>query len=127
MSEAEEAAPQAASGPISRAALATAKKRYADGEKKLKAEDFAGALVDFKAANDIKAAPQTEYNMGICEDHLGHVQAAADWFDKFLAHVPDKMADKGDQVRKRLAEIKALPAKVHIDSNPPGASIAIDG
>jgi hypothetical protein len=125
--QAEDAAGQAAvSAPISKAVLATAKKRYADGEKKLKAEDYAGALVDFKAANDIKATPQAEYNMGTCEDHLGHVQAAADWFDKFLAHVPDKMADKGDQVRRRVAEIKAMPAKVHIESNPPGASVTVD-
>jgi tetratricopeptide (TPR) repeat protein len=116
----------AASATVSKAALASAKKHYGDGEKKLKAEDFAGALIEFKSANDIKATPQAEYNMGTCEDRLGHVQAAAEWYAKFLAHVPDKMTEKGDQVRKRVADIKALPGKVRIESNPPGASVTID-
>ena len=106
--------------------LAAAKKHYAEGEKKYKAGDFAGAETEFKAANDIKSAPPTERYIGLCEDNLGHLQTAVDWYDKFLAHVPDKMADKGDEIRKREGEIKALPGKVHIDSTPPGASITID-
>jgi hypothetical protein len=106
--------------------LAAAKKHYGEGEKKYKAGDFAGAEVEFKAANDIKAAPPTERYIGLCEDNQGHLQTAVDWYDKFLSHVPDKMADKGDEIRKREAEIKALPGKVHIDSTPPGASITID-
>jgi hypothetical protein len=83
--------------------------------------------VEFKAANDIKAAPQTERYIGLCEDALGHFQVAVEWYDRFLAHVPDRMAEQGDQIRKRDAEIKALPGKVHVDSNPPGASVKVDG
>lgn len=115
-----------AAKPASKADLAAAKKHYAEGEKKYKAGDFAGAETEFKAANDIKSAPPTERYIGLCEDNLGHLQVAVDWYDKFLSHVPDKMADKGDEIRKRESEIKALPGKVHIDSTPPGASITID-
>ena len=99
---------------------------YGDGDKKYKAGDFAGAEVEFKAANDIKGAPQTERYIGLCEDALGHFQVAVDWYDKFLAHVPDKMASQGDEIKKREGEIKALPGKVHIDSTPPGATVTID-
>ncbi len=107
--------------------LATAKKRYAEGEKKFKASDFAGALADFRAANEIKSAPQSERFIGLCEDSLGHLPEAAAWFDKFLAHVPEKMAAQGEEIRKRDAEIKAYPGKVHIESNPAGASVTVDG
>jgi len=112
--------------PPSRADLASAKKHYGEGEKKFKAGDYAGAEADFKAANDIKAAPQTERYIGLSEDAVGHFDTAVDWYDRFLAHVPEKMAMQGDEIRKREAEIKALPGKVHVDSNPPGASVAID-
>ncbi len=112
--------------PLSKAQIAAAKKHYGDGDKKYKAGDFAGAEVEFKAANDIKGAPQTERYIGLCEDALGHFPSAVDWYDKFLAHVPDKMGPQGDEVRKREAEIKALPGKVHIDSTPPGATVTID-
>lgn len=121
--------PGAAAGatkPPTKAELAGAKKHYGEGEKKFKAGDYAGAETDFKAANDIKSAPPTERYIGLCEDNQGHLQTAVDWYDKFLAHVPEKMADKGEEIRKREAEIKALPGKVHIDSTPAGATITID-
>jgi hypothetical protein len=111
----------------SAADIASAKKHYAEGEKKLKAQDFEGALADFKAANDIKAAPQAERNIGICEDNLGHFQAAADWYQKFLAHVPEKLATQGEEIKSRVAALQAMPGKVHVDSNPPGAAVTIDG
>lgn len=117
---------QSPAPPPSRADLASAKKHYGAGEKKFKAGDYAGAESDFKAANDIKATPQTERYMGLCEDALGHFPAAVDWYEKFLAHVPVKMAVEGDEIRKRDTEVKALPGKVHVDSNPPGATVAID-
>jgi hypothetical protein len=106
--------------------LAAAKRHYAEGEKKFKAGDFAGALPEFQEANEVKETPQAERYMGLCEDSLGHYQAALDWYDKFLAHVPDKLTQQGDELRKRSAEIKAMPGKVHIASNPPGADVTID-
>ena len=107
--------------------LAAAKKHYADGEKKFKAGDFAGALDDFQAANAIKSTPQAERYIGMCQDSLGHLQEAVTWYDKFLAHVPDKLSSQGDEIRKRESEVKAYPGKVHVESNPPGASVTVDG
>lgn len=125
--QARPAAPLAATPPANpKADLTAAKKSYADGEKKYKAGDFAGALADFKEANDIKSTPHAERYLGLCEDSLGHYRAAADWYDRFLAHVPDKLASQGDEIRKRDGEIKAMPGKVHIESNPPAASVSID-
>jgi len=112
--------------PATKGDLAAAKRHYGEGDKKYKAGDYAGAEVEFKAANDIKAAPQTERYIGLCEANLGHPQVAVEWFDRFLAHVPEKMVDQGEEIRKREAEIKAIPGKVHIDSNPPGANVSID-
>ena len=112
--------------PASRADLAAAKRHYGEGDRKYKAGDYAGAEVEFKAANDIKAAPQTERYIGLCEANQGHPQVAVEWFDRFLSHVPDKMTEQGEEIRKREAEIKAIPGKVHIESNPPGASVAVD-
>ena len=106
--------------------LAAAKKHYGEGEKKYKAGDFPGALADFQEANEIKSTPHAERFIGLCEDNLGHYQAAADWYDKFLAHVPEKLASQGDEIRKRSAEIKAMPGKVHVASTPEGASVAVD-
>jgi hypothetical protein len=121
-------APKPAAGATATAKsdLAAAKKHYADGEKKYKAGDYAGALADFTEANDIKSTPHAERYLGLCEDNLGHYGAAVDWYDKFLAHVPDKLATEGDEARKREGEIKAMPGKVHVDSTPAGGTVTID-
>jgi hypothetical protein len=116
----------AATATGGKADLNEAKKHYGDGEKKYKAGDYAGALADFKEANEIKSTPHAERYLGLCEDKLGHYQAALDWYDKFLAHVPDKLASQGDELQKRSAEIKAMPGKVHVDSTPPGATVTVD-
>jgi hypothetical protein len=118
-------APPAAAGPT-KAELAAAKRHYGEGEKKFKAGEFPAAEWEFKAANDVKSTPQAERFIGMCEDSQGHFRAAAEWYDRFLAHVPEKMAAQGDEIRKRDGEIKALPGKVHLESNPPGASVKVD-
>lgn len=118
------AAPKAK--PPSAADLAAAKKNYAEGEKKYKAGDFEAALALFKSANEVKATPQAERFIGLSEDALGHYAVAVDWYDKFLAHVPDKMGPAADDLKKREAEIKAMPGRVHVDSTPAGASVVVD-
>src|SRR5260370_1000220 len=101
--------------------IAAAKKHYAEGEKKYAAGDHAGALTEFEAANDIKPAPQTERYLGMCEDNLGHFVAAADWYEKFLAHVPEKMAAQGEEMKKRQADIRARPGRARFDAHPSAA------
>jgi hypothetical protein len=122
-----------AEGPAAHAAvagpgtdLAAAKSHYSEGEKKYKAGDFEGALVAFKMANDVKATPQAERYIGLCEDALGHYPVAVDWYDTFLAHVPDKMAAAAEELKKRVVDIKAMPGKVHVESTPPGAGVMVD-
>ena len=124
--QATPARPGGDASPASKPDLAAAKRHYGEGDKKYKAGDFSAALTEFKAANDIKGTPQAERYIGMTEDNLGHYALAAEWYDKFLAHVPEKLASEGDEIRKRNAEIKSLPGKVHIDSVPSGASVTVD-
>jgi hypothetical protein len=126
---AEPPAPKPAAAPPAKSEksdLAAAKKHYGEGEKMFKAGDYAGALAAFKEANDIKSTPHAERYIGLSEDNLGHYDAAVEWYDKFLEHVPDKLAAQGDEIRKREAEIKAMPGKVHVESTPPGAILTVD-
>ena len=75
--------------------LADAKKHYGEGEKKFKAGDYAGALTEFKAADDVKSTPQSQRYIGLCQDNLGHYADAVTWYEKFLTAVPDKMKKEG--------------------------------
>jgi len=124
-------APAAPSGPAAPTTAAAgkvdAKKAYADGEKKFKANDYANALVDFLAADSVKQTPQAARYIGLCHDNLGHLQDAVAAYERFLADVPPKLADQGEEIKKRVAAIKAIPGKVHVETTPAGATVALDG
>ncbi len=100
---------------------------YADGEKKFKAGDFAGALPSFQAADAIKSAPQAQRYIDLCHDNLGHYADAVVAYEKFLAAPPAKMVKETDEIKARVATIKAMPGKVHVETTPAGASILVDG
>lgn len=107
--------------------LNEAKKRYAAGEKKFKAGDYAGALDDFNAADAIKSTPQSARYIGLTNDKLGKFSDAIPAYDRFLADVPPKMTKEADETRARESEIKAMPGKLHIDATPAGAQVTVAG
>src|SRR6476660_8557378 len=80
----------AATQPAKPGAKVDPKKAYTDGEKKFKAGDYAGALVDFQAADSIKQTPHAARYIGLCQDNLGHYQDAVAAYERFLANVPPK-------------------------------------
>lgn len=131
-------APAKAAGPAKPAAAApakpgakpakqpTARELFASGEKKFKDGDYAGALADFQAVDAIKSTPQSQRYIGLCHDNLGHFRDAASAYEKFLADVPPKMTAQGDEVKKRVEAIKAMPGKVALTSVPEGAAVMVD-
>jgi hypothetical protein len=103
-----------------------AKGLFASGEKKFKANDFAGALADFEASLAIKAEPSTQRYIAVSHDNLQHYPEAAAAYEKFIADNPPKMKDQVEEAKKRVEAIKAMPGKVKVETTPPGASIVID-
>jgi len=104
-----------------------ARQLYASGEAKFKATDYAGALIDFQAADSTKPTPQTARFVGICQDKLGHYPEALAAYARFLDDVPLKQEKEADEIKKRVDEIKAMPGHLHVTSTPPGAAVTIDG
>lgn len=105
---------------------ADAKALFAAGEKKFKANDYAGALTDFEAAHAAKADPATQRYIALSHDNLQHFPEAVTAYEKFIADNPPKMKDQVEEAKKRVEAIKVLPAKVKIETTPAGASVVID-
>ncbi len=112
--------------PAAPAKPADPKALLASGEKKLKANDFAGALADFEASNTAKASPEADRFIGQSHDNLGHFPEAVVAYERFLARVPASMKAQGEETKKRVEAIKAMPGKVHVETTPPGAQITVD-
>lgn len=104
-----------------------ARDAYAAGEQKFKAGDYEGALRDFQEADAIKSTPQAARYIALSHDNLGHAGDAVTAYERFLANVPPKMTKEGDEARKRVEELRAKPAKLSLETVPPGATVTIDG
>ena len=128
------AAPAAkpAAAPAAKPAAAAAPKAndakglFNAGEKKFKANDYAGALADFEASLAVKADPATQRYIALSHDNLQHFPEAVTAYEKFIAENPAKMKEQVEEATKRVEAIKAMPGKVKVETTPAGASIVID-
>jgi hypothetical protein len=108
-------------------ALADAKSHYSAGQAAYKSGSYAAALTEFQAADNIKSTPQAARMIGLCFDALGKFPEAVTAYDRFLANAPTNMTKQVDEVKKREEDIKKLPGKIHVDTDPQGATVAVDG
>lgn len=121
-----DAKPAAKPADAKPAAKPDAKALFAAGEKKFKANDFAGALDDFEASNAAKPAPATQRYIALSHDNLQHYPEAVAAFEKFIAEATAKEKAQADEAQKRIDAIKALPGKVHVVATPGSAIVTID-
>jgi hypothetical protein len=99
----------AAAAPPDPQAVAEAKRRYAEGEKRFAAGDLAGAAEAFKEAFRLTSNPILLYNLGFVYDKQGDATLAVLYYEKFLADAPDtpRLKEKRIEVTSRVAALKA--------------------
>lgn len=102
------------------------KAKYAGAVKKYNDKDYAGALADFQDLDALKSTPNSQSYIALCLDKLGRLGEAVSFYEKLIAS-PGKLAKEADDAKKRVEEIKKMPAKLHVETTPAGAAIQIDG
>jgi len=108
---------------------ADARKNYADAEAKFQSGDYEAAYTLYKAANDAVPAPQTLYKMGLSLDKADKTSEAIAAYGAFLgSNPPSSMDAKVTEAQARVAELRRkAPILVRVKSDPPGASVSVDG
>jgi hypothetical protein len=116
-------------GSTDDARRAEARNHYADAEARFQNGDYEGAYAQYKAANDLMMAPQTLYKMAVCLDRLDKTNDAISAYQAFLGSGPPASMDaKVNEVQARVADLKKkLPALLRVKSDPPAASVVLDG
>lgn len=126
-------APAAKGGPDKKT-QADARKAYAEGEKLYGDGKYAEAYDSFKKADELIPSPHAQYWMALALDKQGKKEAAIAAFETLLAN-PNvaKIGDeKQSESKTRLAELKgageaASTGELNVMTNPPGASVSVDG
>ncbi len=83
-----------------------ARRRYETGKWLYEHHRYAEALTEFRAAQVLTHRPQLDYNIGLCEEQLGHHNEAAEAYRRFVVARPEE-AESLD-VRGRIARLDAV-------------------
>ena len=71
-------------------------------------------------------APVIVYNLALSEERLGHVQAAVDAYEKYIAEEGEK-GEFSTPAAVASAQLKSRAAKLRVESDPPGLRVYLDG
>jgi tetratricopeptide (TPR) repeat protein len=109
-----------------------AKKHYKDGEAKFEKGDYAGALADYTAADELVPGAVPKYKIAQSVDKQNKAVDAVAAYQKFLDSNPEaaKHQERIDDAKKRIEALKATPATVKVTVEPVGAAnlkLAVDG
>lgn len=98
-----------------------------EADAKFKAGQYAEALALYETADGAKPSPELAFAIGESNDKLLKLREAVVAYERFLAAVPAKLKDKAEPTQRRVAEIKGMPGKVHLDTDPAGGAVLVDG
>ena len=86
--------------------------------------DYAGALVEFKKANELAPNPAVLFNIAQTQYQLRSYAAALTTFERFLAEAPST-AEHRTEAQSALETLKSRVGKIEVAA-PEGSEIAID-
>jgi tetratricopeptide (TPR) repeat protein len=98
---------------------------YKLGRAKHDEGDYAAALEYFMKAYNALPNPAVYIPIADSYEKLGNIQEAVNYLEKYIAEKPD--AGNIVTMKEKLEKLKATPGTVVIESEPPGASITING
>lgn len=98
---------------------------YKLGKAKHEAGDYAAALEYFLNAYNAMPNPAVYIPISDCYENLGNIQEAVNYLEKYVQEKPD--AGNIVAMKEKLEKLKATPGKVKVVSEPPGATITING
>lgn len=104
------------------------KARIGAGRKAYSAGDYEGAIAEFKAAFDIKAATGALYNIAKCYEKMGRYEDAIDYFQQYMDLEPNASdrADIEESIKRLKQSIRSRFQELSVASDPPGADIYLD-
>jgi PEGA domain len=115
--------------PSSAAARTAAQSALADGNRRLKEGDVAGAIENYRRAQIFypPAAGKIEFNIAKAEETRGDEPAAAEAFERFLSQALEIPAEYRDEARNELRRLSAALGALKLAEQRPGYEVLVDG
>lgn len=118
------AAPDKPPSKAKRAAV----RHFKNGVKLYQDKNYKGALAEFEAAYRLKPGASSLQNVALCLKALFRYSEAADTLEKLLQKHGSEIDDQERaEVEAAIDELSSLVGSVHIQVEPPGARVSVDG
>jgi tetratricopeptide (TPR) repeat protein len=124
------ASPSSSSGDSSSSSARTAAKAaLAEGNRRLKDGDVAGAIADYRRAQAVypPAADKLEFNIAKAEEARGDEPAAAAAFDRFLSQSLEIPPEYREEARNELRRLSGALGALRLAEKRPGYEVLVDG
>ncbi|MGF1469801.1 MAG: PEGA domain-containing protein [Sandaracinaceae bacterium] len=102
-----------------------ARQLYAEAQALFDSGQFAAAEQSFRAAYNLVPNPLVLLAIAAAQEEQDNIAGAADTLAEYLEAAPE--AGDRDEVEARLAELRSRPATLSVETNPPGATVLVDG
>ncbi|MCK5796250.1 MAG: PEGA domain-containing protein, partial [Deltaproteobacteria bacterium] len=112
-------APVTATDKVKAAAL------FKAGQALYNAGRFGEAIAAFSKAQVLAPHPFSLFNIARCHENLGRPRAALRFYREALAATSDPKLTK--DLQSRIARLQRFPSKIFVTSDPPGATVTLDG
>lgn len=116
-----------AEGPTD--AKSAAQTALALGNKRLKDGDVAGAIEEYRRAQNIypPSAAKLEFNIAKAEETRGDEPAAAAAYERFLSQSLEIPPEYREEARNELHRLAAALGALRLDEKRPGYAVVVDG
>jgi len=121
------AEPATPEGPVD--AKSAAQAALALGNKRLKDGDVAGAIEEYRRAQNIypPSAAKLEFNIAKAEETRGDEPAAAAAYERFLSQALEIPPEYREEARNELHRLAAALGSLRLDEKRPGYAVVVDG
>lgn len=116
----------AASAHAEDSSVAEASAHFDRGVQLFEKDDFVSALKEFELADKAHHAATITYNMAKAWESLGRAQRAYDAYEAYVGEA-GAQAEYLDAATVALARIKARATRLRVETQPPGATVRVDG
>lgn len=106
---------------------ALAGEHYRRGQDLYAQGEYEASIPEFRSAYCLVPAPQPVYNVAQAYERLVEYQKAVAWFEAYLRILPKEQREEATTVENRLRVLRKLPARIRVSTDPPGATIRLEG
>lgn len=86
---------------------------------------YTDAIREFEEAHRLAPHPSVLFNIGRCHESLGNVAKALSTYQHALQTAKDDELTR--DLQQRIARLREIPVKVFVSTDPPGATVTLDG